>query len=151
MARPESTIHASAVLIGSKAVLIRGPAGSGKSQLAWDLVTAAAQNVLPFARMVADDRAFLENHAGRLVVRPTQVLAGMVEIRGLGIRRVDVEPVAVVGLVVDLGAGDAARLPEKPATTAVIEGVSVPRLAVAAGTAALPLVLAAMHTPSAGD
>ena len=123
MARPESTIHASAVLIGSKAVLIRGPAGSGKSQLAWDLVTAAAQNLLPFARMVADDRAFLENH----------------------------EPVAVVGLVVDLGAGDAARLPEKPATTAVIEGVSVPRLAVAAGTAALPLVLAAMHTPSAGD
>ncbi|MGB9320319.1 MAG: serine kinase, partial [Pseudolabrys sp.] len=80
MARPESTIHASAILIGSKAVLIRGPAGSGKSQLAWDLVTAAAQNVLPFARMVADDRAFLENHAGRLVVRPTQVLAGMVEI-----------------------------------------------------------------------
>ena len=78
-------------------------------------------------------------------------LAGMIEIRGLGIRRVEVEPVAVVGLVVDLGAADAARLPEKPATTAVIEGVSVPRLAVAAGTAALPLVLAAMRTPSAGD
>lgn len=151
MARADSTIHASAVLIGPKAVLIRGPAGSGKSRLAWDLVTAATQGLLPFAILVADDRAFLENHSGRLVVRPSQSLAGMIEIRGLGIRKVPVEPAAVVGLVVDLDAADAARHPEKAAVTAIIDGVSLPRLAVAAGIAGLPLVLAAMRTPSAGD
>ncbi len=151
MARPDATIHASAVLVGPKAVLIRGPSGSGKSRLAWDLLIAAAQGLLPFARLVADDRAYLENHAGRLVVRGAQPLAGMIEIRGLGIRKVEVEPFAVVGLVVDLDAEDAARHPEKSATMTVIDGVSLPRLGVAAGTAGLPLVLAAMRTPSAGD
>ena len=151
MARADSTIHASAVLVGPKAVLIRGPAGSGKSRLAWDLVTAATQGLLPFAILVADDRAFLENHSGRLVVRPAQSLAGMIEIRGLGIRKVAAEPAAVVGLVVDLDAADAARHPEKAAVTVLIDGVSLPRLAVAAGIAGLPLVLAAMRTPPAGD
>jgi hypothetical protein len=75
----------------------------------------------------------------------------MIEIRGLGIRKVEVEPFSVVGLVVDLDAADAGRHPEKSATKAVVEGVSLPRLGVAAGTAGLPLVLAAMRTPSAGD
>ena len=150
MAGPEPTIHASAVLVGPKAVLIRGPSGCGKSRLAWELLVAATQGLLPFARLVADDRAYLENRAGRLVVRPAQALAGMIEIRGLGIRKVEVEPLAVIGLVVDLDAADVARHPEKAAATAVIDGIVLPRLGVAAGTASFPLVLAAMRTPSAG-
>jgi HPr kinase/phosphorylase len=149
---PETTtIHASAVLVGSKAVLIRGPTGSGKSRLAWDLVNAAAQGASPFARLVADDRAHLENCSGRLLVRPAQALAGMIEIHGLGIRRVAFEPVATVGLIVDLGATDAARYPEPNAARATIAGVTLPRLAVAGGIAVLPLVLAATSTTSAGD
>jgi len=151
MARPDATIHASAVLVGPKAVVIRGPSGSGKSRLAWDLLIAATQGLVPFARLVADDRAYLENHAGRLVVRPAQSLAGMIEIRGLGIRKVEVEPLAVVGLIVDLDAADGARHPEKAAAKTVIDGVTLPRLGVAAGTAGLPLVLAAVRIPSAGD
>ena len=103
------TIHASAVLIGPKAALIRGPAGAGKSQLVWDLLQAAAQGALPFARLVGDDRVHVEARAGRLLVRPAPALAGLIEIRGLGIRRLPYEPVAVVGLVVDLAAADAAR------------------------------------------
>ena len=151
MAGPDSTIHASAVLVGPKAVLIRGPSGSGKSRLAWELLVAVTQGLLPFARLVADDRAYLENHSGRLVVRPAKPLAGMMEVRGLGIRKVEVEPLAVVGLVVDLDAADAARHPEKAAATAVIDGIALPRLGIAAGTAGLPLVLAAMRTAPAGD
>jgi serine kinase of HPr protein (carbohydrate metabolism regulator) len=151
MDRTNSTIHATAVLTGVKATLIRGPAGSGKSRLAWSLVTAGAQGLLPFARLVADDRAFLEIHSGRLLVRPAQEVAGMIEIRGLGIRRVEFDPVAVVGLVVDLDAEDAGRLPDQKATRVAIDGVKLPRLAVAAGMAALPLVLAALRTPSTGD
>ena len=104
-----STIHASAVLVGTKAVLIRGPSSSGKSRLAWNLVQAAEQGALPFARLVADDRVHVEVHAGRLLVRPAPALAGMIEIYGLGICQVAFEAVAAVGLVVDLAAADAAR------------------------------------------
>src|SRR5579872_7038770 len=104
------SIHASAVLIGPKAVLIRGPAGSGKSQLAWQLLQGTLQGAqagaLPFTRLVADDRAHVEARAGRLLVRPAPALAGLIEIRGLGIRRLHHEPVAAVGLVVDLAAAD---------------------------------------------
>src|SRR3569623_3120465 len=96
-----STIHAAAVLPGPHAVLIRGASGSGKSQLAWQLIDANAA-VIPFARLVADDRAFVAAHHGRLIVRPAPELAGRLEIRGLGIRRLPYEPAAVVGLVVDL-------------------------------------------------
>jgi serine kinase of HPr protein (carbohydrate metabolism regulator) len=149
------TIHASAVLVGAKAVLIRGPAGSGKSQLAWNLLQAAAQTTglgaLPFARLVADDRVHYEVHTGRLLVRPAPQLAGLIEIHGLGIRQMAFEPVAAVGLVVDLAAPDGARLPGPQAETTVISGVTLPRLAVATGMAALPLVLARLRTVSALD
>lgn len=140
------TIHASAVLVGAKAVLIRGPAGSGKSQLAWNLLLAAAQGALPFACLVADDRAYVDAHAGRLLVRPASELAGLIEIHGLGIRRLAFEAVARVGLVVDLAAADGTRLPGQQAETTIISGVNLPRLAVAAGQAALPLVLATLRT-----
>jgi HPr kinase/phosphorylase len=146
-----STIHASAVLVGPKAALIRGPAGSGKSQLVWDLLQAAAQCALPFARLVADDRAHVEACAGRLLVRPAPALAGMLEIRGFGIKRLACEPLAAVGLVVDLAAEDAARHPGLEAATAAISGVSLPRLAVAAGMPALPIVLAFLKPSPTGN
>jgi HPr kinase/phosphorylase len=144
-----STIHASAVLVGAKAALIRGPTGAGKSQLAFELIEAARAGALPFARLVADDRAHLEARAGRLLVRPAPTLAGLIEVRGLGIRRLAYEPVAVVGLVVDLAAADADRLPAREATETAIEGVVLPRLAVAPGTPALPLLLAFLKVPPA--
>ena len=147
MAADTVTIHASAVLIGPKAALIRGPAGAGKSQLIWDLL----QSALPFTRLVADDRAYVEACAGRLLVRPAPALAGMLEIRGLGIRRLPYEGVAAVGLVVDLAAEDAARQPGQEAGKAVINGVSLPRLAIAPGTPALTMVLALLKTSPAGN
>jgi serine kinase of HPr protein (carbohydrate metabolism regulator) len=146
MATDATTIHASAVLIGPKAVLIRGPSGSGKSRLAFDLLEAATQSTgfgaLHFARLVADDRAYVEAKAGRLLVRPAPALAGLLEVYGLGIRHLPYEAMAVVGLVVDLAASDAARLPGYEAGTTVISRVKLPRLAVAPGMGALALVLA---------
>ena len=134
----DQTIHASAVLVGAKAVLIRGPSGAGKSRLAWQLL----QGPLPFARLVGDDRVQLEVHSGRLLVRPQAMLAGLIEIRGLGIRRVAFEPAAIVGLVVDLAAADAERLPALGSATSELEGVKLPRLAVAPGAEALQMTLA---------
>jgi len=135
-------VHASAVLVGPRAVLIRGPAGSGKSRLALDLIQAARSETLAFARLVADDRVLLTPSHGRLLARPPEALAGLIEVRGLGIRRLDHEAVAVVGLVVDLAVSGAPRLPEAPDREAEIAGIKLPRLAMAAGAEALPSVLA---------
>lgn len=134
------TVHASAVLIGARAVLIRGPSGSGKSRLAWELIEAARDGAVVFARLVGDDRVHLQAAGGRLLVQPNEALAGLIELRGVGILRRDHEPCAVVGLVVDLAAADAERLPER--REIVVEGIPIPRLAVAPAVAALPLVLA---------
>jgi HPr kinase/phosphorylase len=137
----QTTIHASAVLVGARAVLIRGPSGAGKSRLALDLVEAGRARVLCFARLVGDDRVHVQAAAGRLLVRPAKPLAGLIEVRGLGILRLPHEPSAVVGLVVDLAAATE-RLPELEQKLAEIEGIKLPRLAVAPGAAALPCVLA---------
>jgi serine kinase of HPr protein (carbohydrate metabolism regulator) len=146
-----STIHASAVLVGPKAVLIRGPSGSGKSLLAWNLINAASQGLLTFTRLVGDDRVQVIGQSDRLLVRPAQALSGLIELHGLGIRRLPFEAIAVVGWVVDLAASDAARLPAAEAATASIAEVKVTRLAVAPGMAVLPMVLAALRTSPAGD
>jgi HPr kinase/phosphorylase len=142
-----TTIHASAVLIGRKAVLIRGASGSGKSRLALALVEAGrtGAGALPFARLVGDDRVHIEARHGRLLVRPAPELAGLIEVRGLGIRRLPYEPLAAVGLIVDLGA-PAARMPPPEAATAQIEGIALPRLAVAAAEEAVSGILAILHT-----
>ena len=151
MAADTPTAHASAVLTGERAVLIRGPAGSGKSSLAFALLQAAQAGLLPFARLIADDRVQLEAAHGRLLARPHAALAGLLEVRGLGIRRLAYEPVAVVGLVVDLAAPDADPLPSPESRQAEVAGIALPRLAVAVGADALPLVLAELCTASALD
>src|SRR5262245_25455010 len=106
-----ASVHACAVLVGARAILIRGPAGSGKSRLALALIHAAETGRLPFARLIADDRVRLEARNGRLLAWAPDTIAGLIEVRGLGIRRVAYEPMAVVGLMVDLAAPDSERLP----------------------------------------
>ena len=142
-----ATVHASAVLVGARAVLIRGPSAAGKSRLAWELIEAGRGGALAFARLVGDDRVHLQAAGGRLLVRPNDAIAGLIELRGVGILRRDHEPCAVVGLVVDLGAADAERLPERGET--VVEGIAIPRLAVAPAVAALPLVMAVVTSSGA--
>lgn len=144
------TVHASAVLAGPKAVLIRAPSGGGKSRLALALLEAAQSGALPFARLVGDDRVFLEPHHGRLLVRGAPGLAGILEVRGLGLRRVPCEPAAVVGFVVDLEDPAADRLPAGRSREALLCGVKLPRLAVAPGLDPLQLVLAALRTAEIG-
>jgi len=141
-----STLHASAVLVGRCAALIRGPSGSGKSRLVLMLMAAADAGLLPFARLIADDRCHVDVAHGRLLVRPAAALAGLLEVRGLGLRQITFEPIALVGLVIDLCAGDARRLPVPEAQLTTIAGITLPRLAVAAGIEPIPLVLAALRT-----
>jgi HPr kinase/phosphorylase len=139
-----SSVHASAVLVGNRAVLIRGPSGSGKSRLAFDLILAGRSGQIPPAVLVGDDRVHLDADKGQLVVRPARELAGLIEIRGLGIRRCDFAAEAVVGVVVDLQAADAERLPAPAALRTQIYGIELPRIPAGAAYPALPLVLAAL-------
>ena len=142
------TMHASAVLVGERAVLIHGASGSGKSRLAWALVKAGRAGLLPSVRLVADDRVRVFAAGGRLLAAAPATIHGMIEVRGLGIRRVEYEPLALVGLLVELGAADGARLPETNTTEAKILGIGIPRLPVATGTDAYPLVFARFSTGS---
>jgi len=145
MAAETQTIHASAVLVGRHAAIIRGPAGSGKSRLALALIQAAESGLLPFARLVGDDRIQADAQGGHLFIRPAKTLAGLIEVRGLGIRRVAYEAVAVAGLVVDLDA-DMERLPEPSAQETVILGVRLPRLGIGHGVDPLPMIRALVQT-----
>jgi HPr kinase/phosphorylase len=139
-----ASIHASAVLVGHRAVLIRGPSGSGKSHLAFDLVLAGRSRQIAPAVLVGDDRVHLEARDGQLMVRPAPSLTGLIEIRGLGIRKCEFAQEAVVGLVVDLDADDAERLPPPEALLTRIDGAEIPRIPVGRGFAGLPLVIAAL-------
>jgi HPr kinase/phosphorylase len=141
-----ATGPASAVRIGECAVLIRGPSGAGKSRLAFDLILASRAGQIPEAILVGDDRLHLELREGRLVVRPADALQGLIEIRGLGIRRCAYVTEASVALVVDLNAADAERLPPPEALATEVFGVKVPRIPVAAGFLPLSLVVAAFTT-----
>jgi HPr kinase/phosphorylase len=141
-----TSVHASAVLVNHRAVLIRGPSGAGKSRLAFDLILAGRSGQIAPVTLVGDDRVHLFASGGQLVVRPAPLLAGLIEIRGLGIRRCGFAEQALVGLVVDLAAADAERLPAPEALQTVICGVMIPRIPVSPQFSALPLVVAALTT-----
>ncbi|CCD99926.1 HPr kinase/phosphatase C-terminal domain-containing protein [Bradyrhizobium sp. STM 3809] len=141
-----ASIHASAVRVGNHAVLIRGPSGSGKSRLAFDLILAGRAGQIPPAVLVGDDRVHLATRGGEMWVSPAPRLAGLIEIRGLGIRACDHVSEAPIGLIVDLMAADAARLPPRDALRWRENGIELPRIPVGQGYEPLPLVVAALTT-----
>jgi hypothetical protein len=152
MMTQDASVHASAVRVGDRAVLIRGPSGAGKSRLAFDLILAGRAGQLPQAVLVGDDRVHLDTVAGQLLVRPARELAGLIEIRGLGIRHCDFVGEAVVGLIADLAAGDAERLPPPEALSTRLNGVLIPRIPIGIGYDPLPLIAAALiTTASSGE
>ena len=124
---PETAVHATCVLWEESGILIRGPSGVGKSTLARRLLDRAASDGR-FAALVADDRVLLSAASGRVIARPHRAIAGLVEIRGLGLVRADSEPACVLRLVVDLLPEPGPRLPEPDAIAGIL-GESLPRLA----------------------
>ncbi|WP_029350381.1 HPr kinase/phosphatase C-terminal domain-containing protein [Bosea sp. 117] len=145
------SIHASCVAVGETGVLIRGPSGSGKSRLAFQLILAARSGLIGPTLLVADDRVLLARRGDGLVATPPADLAGLIEVRGAGIRRVPHAASAVVGLVVDLSADDGARLPDPDSRRLQLDGVVLPRLALPAGVDPLPPVIAVLTTEAVPD
>jgi HPr kinase/phosphorylase len=108
-------VHATAVAIGRRGVLIRGKSGSGKSDLALRLIDGGA-------KLIADDVVDIVKRGGALGLYPPsgapRSLKGKMEVRGLGIVAVPSVRQARLTLVVDLvGAGRVERYPESIQST----------------------------------
>lgn len=124
-------VHGTCILYGSKALLLRGASGIGKSRLAWQILRNSSQ----YTRLVADDRVVLEMFHDRLIARPANNLAGLLEIRGMGIIPFSFEARAQVSLVVDLVTAEELlerwpRLPEPCDLSTAISGVRLPLIRV---------------------
>ena len=130
-------VHATCVEIGGTGVLLRGPSGSGKSDLALRLIDGGAG-------LVADDRADLTLEEGRVVVTAPPEIAGLLEVRGQGVRRVARVERAVLGLVVDLVPPERVeRLPEDAQCQVLGVTLALVRLAPFEASAAAKVRLAA--------
>lgn len=132
-------ILGTAVLLGPRAVLLRGPSGSGKSSLALTLM-ARGDPTLP-VRLVADDAVHAWTYGANVMITPPPATRGVVEIRGAGLHRVPFVERAILGLVVDL-ASDGERLPDDRDCVVSVCGVDVPRVAVDPRGAAAETVIA---------
>ena len=126
-------LHATAVAFGEHAVLLRGPSGSGKSDLALRLIDAGA-------RLVADDQTRIWREGDALMLRAPQPIAGLIEVRGVGIVRMPALPIARLALIADLVAPQhVERLPEPRSET--IFGLAIPVVAIAPFEASAPVKL----------
>lgn len=124
-------VHASCVVIEGRGLLIAGPSGSGKSDLAMRLIDRGAT-------LLSDDGVDIANDAGRLIATPPATIAGRIEVRGIGI--VDIEHAERAPLALKLHLGEQpARMPPDILPTDDIEGLPLPRLAFAAFEQSAPL------------
>jgi serine kinase of HPr protein (carbohydrate metabolism regulator) len=123
---PPINIHATALVLGDRGVLITGPSGSGKTTLALTLIDRFGSDER-FARMVGDDQLFIAARGGRLVASCPPAIAGLAEVRGVGPRPLPTLASAVIDLIVRLvQEHDAPRLPDPASET--IAGIELPRL-----------------------
>ena len=98
-------IHASCVALKGKGVLILGDSGAGKSDLALRLIDEGA-------KLVADDRTELYVDKEKLFARAPKSIAGLIEVRGLGIVARPFVGKAAIALVVQLGVPERLPRPE---------------------------------------
>ncbi len=111
-------VHGTGVLVGGAGVLISGPPGSGKSDLALRLIDGGAT-------LIADDRIDLRAQDGAVVMSAPGEISGLLEVRGLGIHTLKAGGEARLGLTVDLAAREAVeRLPQPQSR--VVLGISIP-------------------------
>ena len=117
-------LRGTCIAVEGSGVLLRGPSGSGKSDLALRLIDAGGC-------LVADDYTDLSEVGGQLVATAPPKLHGLLEVRGIGIIRLQAIPSATLIACIDLAPID--KIERMPAPEDVqILGVAVPRFLVCA-------------------
>ncbi|WP_099867066.1 HPr kinase/phosphorylase [Pararhizobium haloflavum] len=120
--------HGTALVVGRTGLLITGPSGSGKSELALRLLTSALLSGR-FAGLVADDQVLIDVRHGRVIARTPPAIAGQIEVRGSGIVRVPHLTACVLHLALAPGeASGADRIPAEGERCELEGGISLPVL-----------------------
>lgn len=122
-------IHATCVATDAGGVLLLGPSGSGKSDLALRLIDRGA-------KLVSDDQVAVRCEDGKLFASTTGAMFGKLEVRGVGICDVPAQRETLVTLIVRLG-DERERLPDTP--TEILEGIPLPLLRLAPHRATAPI------------
>ena len=123
------TVHASTVATGGRAVLLSGPSGSGKSDLALRLIDRGFT-------LVSDDQTIVRREGDRLIAKAPPTIAGKLEVRGLGIVEMETASNIPVALFVEL-TSDIERLPDENRERSIL-GVELPLISIDARTASAP-------------
>lgn len=134
--------HATAIASAGHGVLITGPSGSGKSDLALRMIAwpPAGFSIEPFA-LVSDDQVLLRRDGTRLLAAAPHTIAGRLEVRGLGIVALDYVAKAHIRLVVELSPAEAIeRMPGPESVT--LQGVLVPLIRLFPHEASAPVKVA---------
>jgi serine kinase of HPr protein (carbohydrate metabolism regulator) len=124
------TLHATSVAIAGRVVLLRGPSGSGKSDLALRLIDRGAA-------LVSDDYTLVKRVEGRLIATAPDTIRGKMEVRGIGIVAMAALSDAPVALIADLF-DPVDRMPLEPVHRNVA-GIDVPVVKIAPFEASAPI------------
>ncbi|MEO8722998.1 MAG: HPr kinase/phosphatase C-terminal domain-containing protein [Sphingobium sp.] len=138
----DETIHATSVAIHGHAVLLIGPSGSGKSDLALRLIDRGAA-------LVSDDYTSLTRTGDIVLADAPPTIVGLMEIRGIGLVSVPSAGPHPVALVVELF-GSVDRLPLTPLTR-TLAGVEVALMHLSPFEASAPLKVEWMLRHLSGD
>lgn len=118
--RGSIVMQATSVAIAGRALMIEGPPGSGKSSLALALIDRGAQ-------LIGDDAVTLSCVGATIMVAPPPNIAGLIEVRGIGLIKVPLARPALLALILTLGGPHGDRLPDKPAQRSIM-GCTIPAL-----------------------
>lgn len=140
-------VHATAIAVGGRAILIRGISGSGKSDLAFRcLAVPPSPLILGPAQLVADDQVLLRRQGHSLIASAPATLFGKIEVRGLGILEIGAVPDANVAMVAALASHETVERYPDPWPVTNLLGLNVPLLSICPYDSSAPLKLLAALT-----